>query len=73
MTLAEAIKTIRQKALLSQEEFAKANSVSLASVNRWEVGKSRPNLCAMKALKKFCTDNNLPYELIEQSWLEHKN
>ena len=69
MTLSEVIKVTRQKALMSQEDFAKAIDVSLASVNRWECGKSRPNLTAMKAIKKFCETNNLPYEDIEKEWI----
>ncbi len=71
MTLSEAIKVTRQKALMSQEDFAKAVEVSLASVNRWECGKSRPNLTAMKAIKKFCECNKLPYEDIEKEWISH--
>ena len=69
MTLSEVIKVTRQKALMSQEDFAKAIDVSLASVNRWECGKSRPNLTAMKAIKKFCENNQLSYEDIEKEWI----
>lgn len=71
MTLSEVIKITRQKALMSQEDFAKAINVSLASVNRWECGKSRPNLTAMKSIKKFCETNQLPYEDIENKWILH--
>ena len=70
MTLSEAIKTTRQKAFLSQEAFATEISVSLASVNRWEVGKSIPNLTAMKAIKEFCEANHLSYQVIEDAWFE---
>lgn len=71
MTLSEAIKVTRQKALMSQEDFAKAIDVFLASVNRWECGKSRPNLTAMKAIKNFCENNKLPYDEIEKEWISH--
>lgn len=73
MTLSEVIKITRQKALLSQEDFAKAIDVSLASVNRWECGKSRPNLTAMKSIKRFCESNRLPYEDIEKEWISHSS
>ena len=69
MSLSETIKLTRQKALLNQEEFAEKLHVSLASVNRWEVGKSIPNISAMKSIKSFCEESNLPYELIENEWL----
>ena len=69
MKLAECIKYTRQKSFLSQEAFAKELNVSLASVNRWEVGKSKPNLTAMKAIKEFCTKNSLPYDELEALWL----
>lgn len=71
MALSKAIRVIRQKALMSQEDFAKAINVSLASVNRWECGKSRPNLAAMKAIKNFCECNKLPYKDIEREWISH--
>lgn len=29
---------------LSQDEFAKRINVSLSTVNRWEMGRSKPNL-----------------------------
>jgi DNA-binding XRE family transcriptional regulator len=45
--------------------------VSPSTVNRWEKGKARPNLTAMKKLKSFCSKNDLPYEKIETEWLSH--
>ncbi len=68
MQLAEAIKITRQKAFLSQEEFAMAISVSVSTINRWETGKTKPNLAALKSLKQFCEDYKLPYENIENEW-----
>ncbi len=40
MSVSNEIKIIRQKALLSQVEFADALSVSFSTVNRWETGGS---------------------------------
>lgn len=69
MSLSETIRLTRQKALLNQEEFASKLHVSLASVSRWEIGKSIPNISAMKAIKAFCEENGYSYELIENEWL----
>lgn len=78
MTLSEDIRIIRQKSLLSQDEFADQLDVSLSTVNRWETGKARPNLAAMRRIKYFCDQNNLNYNSIEREWLkdleeEHNN
>lgn len=41
---ATAIKQLRDKMLLSQEEFAKVLGVSFASINRFENGKHEPTI-----------------------------
>ena len=69
MSLPEAIKNMRIKALLTQESLAEALHVSVGTINRWEKGKSKPNITAMKHIKEFCTDNGLPYAEIEAEWL----
>lgn len=69
MSLSESIKLTRQNALLNQEEFAQKLHVGLASVSRWEVGKSIPNISAMKSIKAFCAETGLSHELIETEWL----
>ncbi len=70
MTFSETIKTMRQRQFLSQEAFAKELAVTLSTVNRWETGKSVPNLSTMKRVKSYCESNKVNYEPIEQSWLE---
>ena len=72
MSLSEAIKNTRQMALLSQEDFAKELHVSVGSINRWENGKTIPNITAMKSLKAFCEAQNLPYETIQSEWIKEK-
>ncbi len=69
MQLSNNIKILRQKSLMTQEDFAKELGVSPSTVNRWETGKARPNLSAMKKLKSFCLKNGLPYERIENEWI----
>lgn len=68
MQLSETLRTIRQKAFLSQEEFAKELSVSASTINRWETGKVKPNLTALKKLSSFCEEHNLLYDAIENAW-----
>ena len=69
MALSVSIKVLRQKSLMSQMTFAKELNVSPTTVNRWETGKVKPNLTAMKAIKTFCERNGYSYSDIEN---EHK-
>ena len=68
--LSETIKKTRQKAFLSQDAFASELHVSVSTINRWETGKVKPNLTAMKSLKTFCEKHELPYEELEEKWFE---
>ena len=72
MSFPEEIKKIRQRSFLTQQDFAKKIGVAFSTVNRWESGRTKPNLKAMKNINKFCLDNNIPYETIEESWLDYK-
>lgn len=73
MSFSEEIKLTRQKSLLTQEEFAKEVKVSTATINRWETGKARPNITAIKRIKDFCVMNELPFEALENEWLKWIN
>ncbi len=53
MSFAEDIKKIRLSAILTQEEFAKEVGVSFATVNRWETGKAKPTIKAMKLIDEY--------------------
>lgn len=68
--LPETIKITRQKAFLSQDAFANELNVSVSTINRWETGKVKPNLTAMKNLKDFCERHSLSYEDIEKERFE---
>lgn len=72
MNFPEEIKKIRQRSFLTQQDFAKKIGVAFSTVNRWESGRAKPNLKAMKNINTFCLDNNIPYETIEESWLDYK-
>lgn len=48
MALQELLRTMRKRALLSQEDFVKEINVSVGTINRWENRKTKPNIAAMK-------------------------
>lgn len=66
MRFAENIKKIRRKAFLTQEAFAKQIGVSYTTVNRWETGKSKPNLKAMKLIDDYCKKNSIDFDVSEE-------
>lgn len=68
MNFPDAIKTVRQKALLSQEDFAKQLGVSHSTVNRWETGKTLPNYKTMKRIDIFCKDNSIDFDVTGEVW-----
>ena len=70
MTYSEEIRKIRQKCFLSQEAFGREIGVSFSSVNRWETGKSKPNMIAMKKIKDFCELHELDFSSLEKTWNE---
>lgn len=72
MGFPEEIKRIRQRCFLTQGDFAKEIRVAFSTVNRWEGGKAKPNLVAMKHIKEFCFRNNIEYSGIEEAWLDYK-
>jgi DNA-binding transcriptional regulator YiaG len=73
LMLPETIKMIRQKVFLSQEAFASEIKVSVSTINRWETGKVRPNLTAMKNIKQFCEKYSLSFEEVEREWFDYGN
>lgn len=72
MPFSSEIKNFRLSCLMNQTEFGNALGVSFTTVNRWENGKARPNIKAMKALKRYCEECGFPYESFEKSWRENR-
>ena len=70
--LSELIRVMRKKALLSQEDFAKALNVSVGTINRWETAKTKPYIAAMKKIKAYCEENSIPNDEIEAAWIAQK-
>lgn len=53
------IKQIREKALLTQVEFAKVIGISFMTVQRWEQGKNKPSFRLRRKILNFCKENNI--------------
>lgn len=71
MSFSEELKRLRQRTFMSQEAFAKELNVSFSTVNRWEGGRTKPNLAAMKSIKEFCVSHGIAFEQIEEKWLDY--
>lgn len=71
MDIGAAIKEIRIKSLMSQNDFAHELGVSFSTVNRWEKGKAAPNYKALKKIREFCQTNNIDFD-IDKLVLEDK-
>ena len=53
----DAIKSIREDMLLTQEEFAQKLGVSFETVNRWENGRHKPTAKAQRRIKRLYESN----------------
>ena len=73
MSFSEELKNIRQHSFLSQEAFARELNVSFSSVNRWEAGRAKPNLVAMKNIKAYCEAHSIDFEPLEIEWYKLNN
>lgn len=56
------IKALREKMLLTQEEFASLLGVSFSSVNRWERGHYEPTMKIKRKLNKLFIENKIGEE-----------
>ena len=54
MNFPEAVKELRQKALLTQTELARKLSVAYATVNRWENGHHEPTMGDKRKIRALC-------------------
>ena len=66
MSFSNDIKTIRQKCLLSQQDFAKVLGVSFATINRWEAGKSKPSYKTMKLIDDYCKKHDIDFDISKE-------
>lgn len=56
------VKELREKLILSQQEFADLLEVSFASINRWETGKHEPTIKVKRKIVELCKENNVELE-----------
>lgn len=68
MLYSQEIRKIRQQCFLSQEAFGRELGVSFSSINRWESGKTKPNMSAMKKIKEFCVAQGIDFSTLEAEW-----
>ena len=62
----KALRKLRAKLNLSQEDLAKTLNVSFMSVNRWENGKHEPTIIIKEKLSDLFEENNIVLEKEEQ-------
>jgi DNA-binding transcriptional regulator YiaG len=55
---ADAIRELRKRLGLTQEEFAHAVAVTFSTVNRWENGHARPSKLARRAIEALSGRKN---------------
>lgn len=66
MSLDNDIKLLRQRCLLSQQDFAKELGVSFATINRIESGKSKPTYKTMKLIDDYCKKNAIDFDITKE-------
>ncbi|MEG2584023.1 MAG: helix-turn-helix transcriptional regulator [Oscillospiraceae bacterium] len=71
MSLSDELKAVKQRSLLTQEDFAHILSVSPSTVNRWETSKAKPNVSTMKRVRAFCIENHISYLKVENEWINY--
>lgn len=59
MAYKEAVKKLRLKMLMTQEEFAKLLDVSFAAINRWETGNYVPIIKVRRKLQPYFEKYNI--------------
>ncbi len=56
------VKELREKLILTQQEFANLLGVSFASINRWETGRHKPTIKVKRKIVELCKENNIDLE-----------
>ncbi len=72
MSFSNDIKQLRQKSLLSQQDFAEQLGVSYTTVNRWETGKTKPNYKTLNLINDFCKKHGIDFD-VARNFLEDEN
>ena len=64
MKLSEALKNIRDKLSISQEQLARDLNVSYTTLNRWENNRTLPSRLAKMRIADYCYEKKLPQDII---------
>lgn len=62
MDYQKLIKDLREKLILSQEDFAKLLGVSFSTVNRCETAKHDPTIKVKRKIIELCKQNDIDIE-----------
>ena len=62
MAYQKLIKDLREKLILSQEDFAKLLGVSFSTVNRLETAKHDPTIKVKRKIIELCKQNDIDIE-----------
>ena len=65
MKLSDALKNIRNKLSISQEQFARDLNVSYTTINRWENNRTSPSRLAKMRIAEYCAKKKLPKDIID--------
>ncbi len=63
MNYTKAIKELREKLLISQDELATLLDVSIQTVNRWDNGRYEPTPSIKKKLMVLFKENDIEVEM----------
>lgn len=62
MNYAKLVKMLREKLILTQNEFADLLGVNYTSVSRWENGSFEPTIKIKRKIIDLCKKNNIKLE-----------
>lgn len=62
MNYQRLVKELRNKLILTQQEFAELLGVSFSSINRWESGRHEPTMKIKRKLVELCKKYNVVLE-----------
>ena len=67
MTFADSIVQLRSELRISQKELAEQLNISVATVNRWENGRTMPNKMTVLVIRQYCADHGLDFSYDEEA------
>ena len=62
MDYAKLVKKLREKLIMTQNEFAELLGVNYTSVSRWENGSFEPTIKIKRKIVDLCKQNNINLE-----------